>query len=555
MERNGRWMMMAVVVMCVLVNDADSSHCAWENENEQEHGQAWQQNSEEEDGREDKSEEKIKRERMEDCVEDIVNITKADPPLDDFMRHGDKLRKFVEKKPIGRSESFSKDNVFVYLYKPDKKFRGTRLHASDTPAGVAAEGGAEAEDADSSRVHVDLPTELLEDGEQNSIVFCVINSVPQPENWNVLDGRVYGLSVSNKTIQGLQEPINITVPLQSINGTLKPLCAFYNFSNSDFSMDGCVTHWSEGDVQVICSCDHLTYFAILMVVRGSENQVVKDHEQSLTYITLIGCSISIVFLICTVLLFLIQRHKQKFDVSRRVHVNLAAALILLNGHFLPSSWVASLAAPAGCVYVALALHYSLLATLAWMAVEGFHLYMLLVRVFNIYIRRYLLKLALFAWGVPAVVVLLVYVIDRDAYGLPTASNSTTLEMCYVHNDAVKWVSVCVPVALLYLCNGAVLLVTVRQLWRMRASGASSGQDRKGACSIMGWKDACSIMALSCMLGVTWGIGLLSSLSLTAMYLFCILNSLQGVFISVWFFASRRSQSKNTESTTSTHTHT
>lgn len=51
-----------------------------------------------------------------------------------------------------------------------------------------------------------------------------------------------------------------------------------------------------------------------------------------------------------------------------------------------------------CRALGLILHWSLLASISWMALEGFHLYLLLVRVFNIYVRRYLLKLSLVGWG-------------------------------------------------------------------------------------------------------------------------------------------------------------
>lgn len=82
----------------------------------------------------------------------------------------------------------------------------------------------------------------------------------------------------------------------------------------------------------------------------------------------------------------------------KVHVNLAIALILLNLHFLPNEAVAAYSSNELCIYMAIALHYSLLASLSWMAVEGFHLYWLLVKVFNIYVRRYLLKLSVVGWG-------------------------------------------------------------------------------------------------------------------------------------------------------------
>ena len=79
-----------------------------------------------------------------------------------------------------------------------------------------------------------------------------------------------------------------------------------------------------------------------------------------------------------------------------MHISLAVALILLNGHFIMNVLVVNV--QTACIYVAVLLHYSLLATFTWTAIEGFHLYLLLLRVFNIYIRRYLLKLSLVGWG-------------------------------------------------------------------------------------------------------------------------------------------------------------
>lgn len=82
----------------------------------------------------------------------------------------------------------------------------------------------------------------------------------------------------------------------------------------------------------------------------------------------------------------------------KVHINLVVALMLLNLHFLLSSTVPAQSSRGLCFYMALLLHYSLLATFSWMALEGFHLYLLIVKVFNIYVQRYLLKLSIVGWG-------------------------------------------------------------------------------------------------------------------------------------------------------------
>ena len=85
-----------------------------------------------------------------------------------------------------------------------------------------------------------------------------------------------------------------------------------------------------------------------------------------------------------------------------VHMQLSGALLCLHLSFLlccfwvwlfnkeEEDWV--------CRFLGLFLHWSLMATFCWTALEGFHLYLLLVQVFNIYVRRYLLKLSLVGWG-------------------------------------------------------------------------------------------------------------------------------------------------------------
>lgn len=43
-------------------------------------------------------------------------------------------------------------------------------------------------------------------------------------------------------------------------------------------------------------------------------------------------------------------------------------------------------------------HYFLLCVFTWMVLEAFHLYLLVIRVFNTYFGHYFLKLSLVGWG-------------------------------------------------------------------------------------------------------------------------------------------------------------
>lgn len=80
-------------------------------------------------------------------------------------------------------------------------------------------------------------------------------------------------------------------------------------------------------------------------------------------------------------------------------MNLHGSVLLLNVTFLLSSQMALPTVPRPvCTVLAATLHYALLSSLTWMAIEGFNLYLLLGRVYNVYIRRYLLKLCVLGWG-------------------------------------------------------------------------------------------------------------------------------------------------------------
>ncbi|KAI9517882.1 hypothetical protein NQZ68_001051 [Dissostichus eleginoides] len=453
---------------------------------------------------------------------------------------------FLEDTEVNESTSLSFNNSVAFLQKPKGRFKGLEFYASENEVMTG-------NSVHNYKVRVRLPREL-DAGSENTIVFQMLT---WPEaNWTIREAsaelhesRLVGLSVRCKNISGLQERVNITWAV-TVNDTQMPRCVFLNYSTNDFSTDGCLTLWEPGQRNIICSCNHLTYFGVLMISSASLSQT---DLQILTYITLIGCSLSLFALIITVLLFIAKR-KVRADISMKVHINLAIALILLNLHFLPSQTVAASSSTGLCLYMAVSLHYSLLATFSWMALEGLHLYLLLVRVFNIYIRKYLLKLSLVGWGLPAVIVALVVIIDRSSYGrVPLdSSKPNSTQICYIGNTTLKMVTTVGVFGLVFLFNMTMLGVTVRQVVSLHQSKKFGQSDSNRA-----KKDICTLLGVTALLGITWGLVFFSFGYLTTpgLYLFCILNSLQGLFIFLWFVMSLRKngQQSTTSVTPSTNT--
>ena len=90
--------------------------------------------------------------------------------------------------------------------------------------------------------------------------------------------------------------------------------------------------------------------------------------------------------------------KIRRDYPSKILLQLCSALLLLNLVFLLDSWVALYDVRGLCISVAVFLHYFLLVSFTWMGLEAFHMYLALVKVFNTYIRKYILKFCIVGWG-------------------------------------------------------------------------------------------------------------------------------------------------------------
>ncbi|XP_043076226.1 adhesion G-protein coupled receptor G6 isoform X19 [Puntigrus tetrazona] len=369
----------------------------------------------------------------------------------------------------------------------------------------------------------------------------------QQSNGMSLKSYVVASSVGNFTIKNLQDPVKIEIAHLEYQRVPKRLCVFWDFSlqNEDrtggWSSEGCEVSPESNSNRTVCLCNHLTHFGILMDISGASAQIDEKNNRVLTFITYIGCGISAIFSAATLLTY-IAFEKLRRDYPSKILMNLSTSLLFLNMVFLLDGWLASYDIEGLCVTVAVFLHFFLLTSFTWMGLESIHMYIALVKVFNTYIRRYILKFCLVGWGVPASIVGIVLAAGKNSYGknyYGKGENGHGTEFCWIHSPVVFYVTCVGYFSMIFLMNVAMFIVVMIQI--CGRNGKRSNRTLRE--EIL--RNLRSVVSLTFLLGMTWGFAFFAwgPASLAFMYLFSIFNSLQGLFIFVFHCALKENVQK------------
>uniref|UniRef100_A0A670JRG9 Adhesion G protein-coupled receptor D1 n=1 Tax=Podarcis muralis TaxID=64176 RepID=A0A670JRG9_PODMU len=283
-------------------------------------------------------------------------------------------------------------------------------------------------------------------------------------------------------------------------------CAFLDYSNGSgvWSNEGCVR--DEGDSNYsVCLCNHLTNFAILMQVVPLK--LSAGHKVALSSISYIGCSISIFCLMITLVTFAVLSSVSTICNQRyHIHANLSFAilvaqiLLLISFQFNPGT--------VPCKILAVLLHFFFLSAFAWMLVEGFHLYSMVIKVFGSEESKHLYYYGI-GWGNKLVSLLL------------------SLYSCWLSlKNGTIWAFVA-PALFVIVVNIGILIAVTRVISRISAENYKVHGDANA------FKlTAKAVAVLLPILGSSWILGVLAvnAHALVFQYMFAIFNSLQGFFI-------------------------
>ncbi|XP_028408039.1 adhesion G-protein coupled receptor G4-like isoform X2 [Dendronephthya gigantea] len=303
-----------------------------------------------------------------------------------------------------------------------------------------------------------------------------------------------------------------------------PRCVYWDFTANDgfgnWSSEGCFYEGTKSG-HVTCRCNHMTHFAILLTADPDRDVSDSDHSHALSVISYIGCGISLLAAILTLITYVYFRDLKRSN-AQTILCHLCVALIgLLVTYFIVATRDPK---TTGCLVSGLLVHFFLLATFSWMAVEGINMYLAFVKVMSAHVPRFVPKAVLIAWGFPGVVVVVTGALAFDYY--------STDESCFLHGIAF-YISVFAPAAFVLFMNFIMFVLTMYSLSQM---GKEVSQENK----MTGYHRVKVALAITVLLGLTWFFGTLAigSARLVFQYLFCIFNSLQG-FAIFWFHCVRQ----------------
>ncbi|XP_039540030.1 adhesion G protein-coupled receptor E5-like isoform X1 [Pimephales promelas] len=327
-----------------------------------------------------------------------------------------------------------------------------------------------------------------------------------------LNSKVVTVVVSNPETKQLSEPVTLIFTHEQERAESEGVahsCVFWNEAEGAWSGRGCERVWSN-DTHTKCSYSHLSSFALLMALYP-----VQDSFE-LVLITRVGLVLSLLCLFLCILTFRFCRSIQ--GTRNSIHLHLSVCLFIADLVFLCG--ISSTHDQVGCAIVAGLLHFFFLSAFCWMLLEGVQLYRMVVLVFHTTVKH--LYMYAVGYGVPLVIVIISAISFPLGYG--------TDRHCWLSLDGYFILSFFAPVCIIVLLNCFFFIITV---WKLANKFSSLNPDLSKLKQIRSF--TMTAVAQLCVLGGTWVFGFFlfqENGTEVMLYLFTILNSLQGALIFI-----------------------
>ena len=285
--------------------------------------------------------------------------------------------------------------------------------------------------------------------------------------------------------------LRFTVPADDL---LVYNCRFINEVTSTFTGD-VVTVVEDG--VIVCRPIHLTSFGVL--VRSQDNNLTVAETLAISIISYILLSVSLIFLIVSIVLFLISS-KKFFKVETNIlYFNYAVSLALATSVFIFGIQTAK-DSPGGCSIVTFLLHYLWLSVFSWsFAISIFMIYILFFGV--VQRRRIWWAIMILGWGLPLPIVVITAAIglSRGVEGYVTLGDH-----CFIsYQDGLIW-GFFVPFILLIAVTTILAVIAIIKIF---LSVRGKGEQTDELDSIK--KTALTVIVLLPVLSAPWILGILN----------------------------------------------
>jgi hypothetical protein len=258
----------------------------------------------------------------------------------------------------------------------------------------------------------------------------------------------------------------------------------------------------------------------------------QHHNTALVILTYIGLSLSVlclVFVLVTYLLFGELRTLPGINL-----MNLSTALLVANVFWLIGSGQTGVA----CVAIAVILHFTFLASFAWMSIIAFSTWKAFSSAGNIgmssdkeYRQKRIRRTLAVGWLPVLSLVVICLTIDQSgvveiSYGGPKG--------CWINKGLANLFIFVLPLAVSVIWNAVFFGLTVKAIYKAKK------QARMVTEQLENRRNSSVYIKIAVLMGFTWIFGFLALLESTYFeYPFVIFNTLQGVYIALAFTFNSR----------------
>jgi len=338
---------------------------------------------------------------------------------------------------------------------------------------------------------------------------------------------VLASSIVGREVRNLSKPITLTFKKKPERQVIeKAACVYWDFTAKgglgDWSTYGCRLQEIVNDT-IVCECDHMTNFAAMMDVYAHTSKACGKHGRALSYISVVGCFLSLIGLFFTMVTYIIFRRLRR-EVAARIMLQLCISLFVVVVLFLTG--LERTGEPKTCLAIGILLHYFTLTAFMWMFMEAAFMYHAFVVVWPPREENDVLKCTLIAWGLPAIIVAATAASDLGHY--------QGQHYCRV-NGLPFYIGFLAPICLILVVNLVIFGII---MYKLSTRPTRSVEKNNKSEATQRLRRAFGIMIL---MGLTWIFGAIAveDFRLVFQYLFAVCNSLQGFAIFVFYCLSQK----------------